>query len=115
MIETAQSANGRWSYGLTADFYQSSSSHGASYIDDHIKGYSTEKECIYDALLCTESYGNRVLSERMGSNDNDYPDDEENNKLPKNNAIISQVRGALKQIQIFKDVFNPRQLSLFEI
>lgn len=115
MIETAQSANGRWSYGLIANFYQSSSLHGASYIDERTKGYSTEKECIYDALLFTESYGNKVLSECMGSNDSDYPDDEESNKLPKNNAIISQVRNTLKQLQVFKDIFNPRQLSLFEI
>lgn len=50
-IETAQSVNGRWSYGIHLGLHSEFSSHGAQFVDDHSRGYPTEKEAIYDALL----------------------------------------------------------------
>jgi hypothetical protein len=48
-IETAQSVNGRWCYGIHLGLHSESSSHGAQFVDDHSRGYPTEKEAIYDA------------------------------------------------------------------
>lgn len=53
-IETAQSPNGRWDYGIDLALHTEGSSHGARFIDNLSEGFPTEKEAIFDALLYSE-------------------------------------------------------------
>lgn len=115
-IETAQSVNGRWSYGILLGFYSESSSHGAQFVDDLSRGYPTEKEAIYDALLYSEERTNKKIKElEQRGNTPDYYDDEESGRQPKASAILSSTRVFLKKIQRQKQIYDPKQLTLFDL
>lgn len=115
-IETAQSVNGRWCYGIHLGLHSESSSHGAQFVDDHSRGYPTEKEAIYDALLYLEERTKKKIKEleQRGDTPDDY-DDEESGRQPKASAILSSLRAFLKEIQKQKEYHDPRQFSLFDL
>mgnify|MGYP004536481227 CR=1 FL=1 len=115
-IETAQSVNGRWCYGIHLGLHSESSSHGAQFVDDHSRGYPTEKEAIYDALLYSEERTKKKIKEleQRGDTPDDY-DDEESGRQPKASAVLSSLRAFLKEIQKQKEYHDPRQLSLFDL
>lgn len=115
-IETAQSVNGRWSYGIHLGLYSECSSHGAQFVDDHSRGYPTEKEAIYDALLYSGERTKKKIKEleQRGDTPDDY-DDEESGRQPKASAVLSSLRAFLKEIQKQKEYHDPRQLTLFDL
>lgn len=115
-IETAQSVNGRWCYGIHLGLHSESSSHGAQFVDDPSRGYPTEKEAIYDALLYSEERTKKKIKEleQRGDTPDDY-DDEESGRQPKASAVLSSLRAFLKEIQKQKEYHDPRQLSLFDL
>ena len=115
-IETAQSVNGRWCYGIHLFLHSESSSHGAQFVDDPSRGYPTEKEAIYDALLYSEERTKKKIKEleQRGDTPDDY-DDEESGRQPKASAVLSSLRAFLKEIQKQKEYHDPRQLSLFDL
>lgn len=115
-IETAQSVNGRWCYGIHLGLHSESSSHGAQFVDDPSRGYPTEKEAIYDALLYSEERTKKEIKEleQRGDTPDDY-DDEESGRQPKASAVLSSLRAFLKEIQKQKEYHDPRQLSLFDL
>lgn len=115
-IETAQSVNGRWCYGIHLGLHSESSSHGAQFVDDHSRGYPTEKEAIYDALLYSEERTKKKIKEleQRGDTPDDY-DDEESGRQPKASAVLSSLRAFLKEIQKQKEYHDPRQFSLFDL
>lgn len=115
-IETAQSVNGRWCYGIYLGFHSESSSHGAQFVDDPSRGYPTEKEAIYDALLYSEKRTKKKIKELEQRGDTpDAYDDEESGRQPKASAVLSSLRAFLKEIQKQKEYHDPRQLSLFDL
>lgn len=115
-IETAQSLNGRWDYGIALALHSEGSSRGAQFVDDNSRGYQTEKEAIYDGLRYSEERVIRKIEEleKRGDAPDDY-DDEESGRQPKASAILSSLRAFLKEIQRYKQHYNPKQLSLFEL
>lgn len=115
-IETAQSLNGRWEYGIDLELHNEGSSHGASFVDDTSLGYPTEREAIYDSLLFSEARTVKKIGEveNRGDTQDDY-DDEESGRQPKASAILSSLRAFLKEIQRYKHHYGPNQLSLFEL
>lgn len=115
-IETAQSVNGRWCYGIHLGLHSESSSHGAQFVDDPSRGYPTEKEAIYDALLYSEERTKKKIKEleQRGDTPDDY-DDEESGRKSKASAILSSTRVFLKEIQRQKQIYDPKQLTLFDL
>lgn len=115
-IETAQSVNGRWCYGIHLDFHNESSSHGAQFVDDPSRGYPTEKAAIYDALLYAEERSIKKIKEleQRGDTPDDY-DNEESGRQPKASAVLSSTRAFLKEIQGQKQIYDPKQLTLFDL
>lgn len=116
-IETAQSLNGRWDYGINLDLHTESSSHGARFIDNLSNGFQTEKEAIFDALLYSEQRTVRKIkeTEERGDRASDDYDDEESGRQPKPSAVLSSLRAFLKEIQRHKQYYDPKQLNLFDI
>ena len=115
-IETAQYVNGRWSYGIHLDFHYESSFHGAQFVDDPSRGYPTEKAAIYDALLYAEERSIKKIKEleQRGDTPDDY-DNEESGRQPKASAVLSSTRAFLKEIQGQKQIYDPKQLTLFDL
>lgn len=115
-IKTAQSVNGRWSYGIHLGLHSECSSHGAQFVDDLSRGYPTEKEAIYDALLYSEERTKKKIKElEQRGNASDYYDDEESGRHPKASAVLSSLRTFLKEIQRQKEYNDPKQLTLFDL
>lgn len=115
-IETAQSQNGRWDYGIHLSLYHEGSSHGARFIDNSSEGFPSEKEAIFDALLYSEQRTVRKIKETEERGDRASDEfDEESFREPKNSAILSSLRAFLKEIQRYKQYYDPKQLSLFDI
>lgn len=115
-IETAQSVNGRWDYGIDLGFHFESSFHGAQFVDNPARGYPTEKEAIYDALLYSEERTKKKIKELEQRDDttDDY-DDEVSGIQPKASAVLSSMRAFLKEIQKQKQFYDPKQLTLFDL
>jgi len=107
-IKTAQSPNGRWSYGLDDNYHFSSHRHGAFFIDKSDKGFSSEKEAIYAALIETEGHCRTIMKETV--NRNDVEDDDIEIKA---SVILPYLKKALNQIEKYKEIFNPKQLELW--
>lgn len=90
-------------------FHNSGGGHAVSFVSQPEKGYPTEKEAVYAALLRLEHDANRELSDCSHDRDTD----EEDGGM-KNSSAAPYIRSALKQIEEYKQLFNPQQLSLFE-
>lgn len=108
-VKTAQSPCGRWDSGYDVTLYISSSLKGCRFIDDPAKGYATERESIYAALLTIKDMVVRELnecSERV-----EYDDD---GNILHNVSAIPSLRSALKQVDVFCEHFNPAYQTLFD-
>lgn len=103
-ITTAQSTNGKWSYGYDYDIYYTGGGAGAFFVKESNKGYPTEKEAVYAALLFLEEKIKRELEIRSESRGDEI---EVSN-------ICTGMKSTLKEISSFKELFNPIQLSLFD-
>lgn len=60
-IETAQSVNGRWCYGIHLGLHSESSSHGAQFVDDTPEVIRRRKR-LYTTLSCIQRRGLRRKS-----------------------------------------------------
>lgn len=113
-VTTAQSDNGRWSFGFHYNFWTQGGCRGASYVDTLKDGYNTEKEAINAALNSLEEKCQRVIDE-IQFRGGDIDDDDSND--PKNNgtSVLPILKGAMLNIAHYKEIFNPRQLELFAL
>lgn len=109
-IETAQSPNGRWEYGYDYLFSTGGGIHAARFIADDSEGYPSEKEAVYAALQCLEHKAKDAIS-RMPDCEYDDETDTLINCAPR----AANIRAALKEIGRFKEIYDPRQLNLFEL
>ena len=111
-VATAQSDNERWDYGFNYNFGTQGGGCGAGYVDTLTGGYSTEKEAIDAALNSLKDKCQRVIDEiqfRGG--------DIEDGNAPKNSdsSLLPILKEAMRKIAHYKEVFNPRQLELFDL
>ncbi len=107
-IETAESPNGRWDYGIHYDFNTGGYGHAASFVSDQLRGYASEKEAVYAAILNAEKEIQKEIRSLKGLKDgNEHEGD------VKPSARLSAANGFLSQIKVWKQVFDPRQLELF--
>jgi hypothetical protein len=93
---------------LDDNYHFSSHRHGAFFIDKSDKGFSSEKEAVYAALLETEEHCRIVMKETV--NRNDVEDDDIEIKA---SVILPYLKKALNQIEKYKEIFNPKQLELW--
>lgn len=114
-IRTAQSSNGRWDYGIDLGLYTEGRHCGAGFIDDPDEGFSTEKEAVYDCLVYTENRVQEKIEQLEQRGDVPDYDDDETSQSRKVSATVSALRGFLKEIQRYKQYYDPKQLSLFDI
>lgn len=115
-ISTAQSLNGRWEFGIDLGLNTEGRHFGVSFVDDISRGFQTEKEAIYAGLLFAEEKTVPKIDEiEMRGNPPDDYDDEESGRQPKPSAVLSSLRGFLKEIQRYKQYYDPKQLNLFDI
>lgn len=110
-VATAQSDNGQWDYGLHYNFWTQGGCNGAAYVDKLKDGYNTEKEAINAALNSLEDKCQRVIVE-IQLRGRDIGDSND----PKNNgtSVLPILKEAIRKIAHYKEVFNPRQLELFD-
>lgn len=111
-IRTCQSPCGLWDYGLSYTFATNGHTHAAGFIAENSKrkGYATEKEAIYTALFELEK---AIVIEISQMPDSEY--DEEVDKIIDFAPRAANLRTALNQIAKFKDIYDPRQLNLFDL
>ena len=109
-VATAQSDNGRWSFGFHCSFWTQGGCSGARYVDTSTGGYNTEKEAIDAALKFLEEECQRVIVE-IQLRGRDIGDSND----PKNSgtSVLPRLKEAMRKIARYKEVFNPRQLELF--
>lgn len=111
-VATAQSDNERWDYGFNYNFGTQGGGCGAGYVGTLTGGYSTEKEAIDAALNSLKDKCQRVIDEiqfRGG--------DIEDGNAPENSgsSVLPILKEAMRKIAHYKEVFNPRQLELFDL
>lgn len=104
-VETAKSQNGRLDYGTDCWLVNVGVCHAACFVNGQ-DGFLTEKECVYDAL---KHFEEKVLREISVCKSR-----VELNHTEKSNTI-SHLNKCLNQIHKFKEQYNPRQLSLFDL
>lgn len=111
-VATAQSDNGRWGFGLHYNFWTQGGCCGAHYVDTPTGGCNTEKEAVNAALNSLEENCQRVIDEIQfrGGDIGDSND-------PKNSgtSVLPILKEAMRKIARYKEVFNPRQLELFDL
>lgn len=111
-VATAQSDNGRWDYGLHYNFWAQGGGCGAGYVDTLKDGYNTEKEAINAALNSLEDKCQRVIVEiQLRGRDIGDSNDPKNNDT----SVLPILKEAIRKIAHYKEVFNPRQLELFDL
>lgn len=102
-IHTAESPNGRWSYGRTLHLCSSGYSRGAQFINDPAGGFPSEKDAIYDALSEAEQEAEKELKAVKASGD------------PETATHPTAIRQFLSEVRRKKDIYDPAQLSLFDL
>lgn len=114
-IRTAESPNGRWSYGCSIHLYMEGHSWPPIFISDPEKGFPSEREAVFAGLSDAEMKTVRKIEaiERDGFTYCD-PDDVDSVREPKSSAILSSFKGFLNEIRVLKDYYDPAQLSLFD-
>lgn len=113
-IETAQSDNGQWDYGINLCLYQSDACWGASFAG--CKGrdyYQTEKQAIFAALLYSQEKAEGRIKEISARHIPEGSDDDGHYSEAKPTVVTAALRDLIRQIGIYKQVFDPRQLELF--
>ena len=112
-VATAQSDNGRWDYGLHYTFWTQGGCRGARYVDTPTGGYNTEKEAIDAALNSLEESCQRVIDE-IQFRGGDIDDNDSNEPEIRGSSVLPTLKEAMSKIAHYKEVFNPRQLELFD-
>ena len=113
-VATAQSDNGRWDYGLNYNFGTQGGCCGAGYVDTPTGGYNTEKEAIDAALNSLKEKCQRVIDE-IQFRGGDIGDIEDGNDTKNSGtSVLPILKEAMRKIAYYKEVFNPRQLELFD-
>lgn len=111
-ISTAQSMNGRWDYGYMLNLHTEGCCSGAGYVDDPDKGFPTEKEAIYNALLFAEKKAlDKIDILEKGGDTPDYDEDGERRETP---SILPTIRAFLADVREKMRYYDVRQLSLFD-
>lgn len=113
-VVTAQSDNGRWDFGVHYNFWTQGGCNGAAYIDTLKDGYNTEKEAINAALNSLEDKCQRVIVE-IQLRGGDIDDDDSNKPEIRGTSVLPILKEAIRKIARYKEVFNPRQLELFNL
>ena len=113
-VKTAQSDNGRWDFGLHYNFWTQGGCRGAYYVDTPTGGYNTEKEAINAALNSLEDKCQRVIDEIQFRGE-DIDDDDSNEPEIRGTSVLPILKEATRKIAHYKEVFNPRQLELFDL
>ena len=113
-VATAQSDNGRWDFGLHYNFWTQGGCNGAAYVDTLKDGYNTEKEAINAALSSLEEKCQRVIDE-IQFRGGDIYDDDSNEPEIRGSSVLPILKEAIRKIAHYKEVFNPRQLELFDL
>ena len=109
LITTAQSPCGFWEFGISCSVHNSSYGHGARFCKDETHGYPTEREAIYAALLECKRRTERELESSQAP---DW-DDEECPGTMKNSSAAPYIKAGLKQLELYLELFDPAQLTLF--
>lgn len=113
-VITAQSDNGRWDYGLHYNFWTQGGCNGAAYVDTLKDGYNTEKEAINAALSSLEEKCQRVIDE-IRFRGGDIDDNDSNESEIRGTSALPILKEAMRKIAYYKELFNPRQLELFDL
>ena len=111
-VTTAQSDNGRWNFG--DNFWTQGGCCGAAYVDMLRDGYNTEKEAVSEALNSLEEKCQRVIDE-IQFRGGDIDDDDSNEPVVSGSSVFPKLKEAMSKIEHYKEVFNPRQLELFNL
>ena len=112
-VTTAQSDNERWDFGFHYNFWTQGGCCAAHYVDTPTGGYSTEKEAIYAALNSLEENCQRVIDE-IQFRGGDIDDDDGGFEI-RGASVLPKLKKAMSKIDLYKEVFNPRQLELFNL
>lgn len=103
-IYTAESPNGRWDYGRMLNLCGGYvSSRGALFIVDENRGFPSEKDAIYDALVFAEERAEKELENISKSG------------CPGAETYPSALKQFLAEVRRYKDIHDPAQLSLFDL
>ena len=113
-VTTAQSDNGRWDFGVNYNFWTQGGCCGAAYVDMLKDGYNTEKEAVSEALNSLEEKCQRVIDE-IQFRGGDIDDDDSNEPVVSGSSVFPKLKEAMGKIEHYKEVFNPRQLELFNL
>lgn len=109
LITTAQSPCGFWEFGLSCSVHNSGYGHGARFCKDETHGYPTEREAIHAALLECKRRTERELESSQAP---DW-DDDECPGIMKNSSAAPYIKDGLKQLELYLELFDPAQLTLF--
>lgn len=77
-------------------------------------GYNTEKEAVSEALNSLEEKCQRVIDE-IQFRGGDIDDDDSNEPVVSGSSVFPKLKEAMSKIEHYKEVFNPRQLELFNL
>lgn len=113
-VATAQSDNGRWDFGFHYTFGTQGGCNGVHYVDTPTGGHSTEKEAINAALNSLKEICQRVVGE-IQFRGGDINDDDSNEPEFRGSSVLPILKEAMRKIAYYKEVFNPRQLELFDL
>jgi len=108
--DTAQSPCGFWSFGYSCSVHNSGSGRGAGFCKDETQGYPSEREAIYAALKYCKEFTEREY--RQVAQTPDW-DDEESSGSMKNSSAAPYIKAGLKQLELYLELFDPAQLTLF--
>lgn len=113
-VLTAQSDNGRWDFGFHYNFWTQGGCCAAHYVDTSTGGCNTEKDAINAALNSLEEKCQRVIDEILFRG-GDIDDDDSNEQEIRGSSVLPKLKEAMSKIAHYKEVFNPRQLELFNL
>ncbi|WP_346701385.1 hypothetical protein [Barnesiella sp. An22] len=108
-ISTAQSPCLRWDYGVHITIYNSGRYFSPQFISTCTDGYSTEKECIYFALIFIRDYTKHILKQTQSRTEYD-----DSGNIVKTCSSISGIKAAIKQLDVFIQYYNPAIKTLFD-
>lgn len=111
-VKLCQLRDGRWNYGYDYWFIDGGGSVGASYPKKAERGFSTEKDAVYN---CFEVFFDEIQRIRKNTQMCSVEYDDDGNIIGTSSyrtEITNKIEKALKEVQ---EKFNPRQLSLFDL
>lgn len=109
-INVAQSDNGRWACGIDFMTPHSGCGEGTGFIDDASKGFSTEKEAVYEGLAYIHRRCEEEIQYVKDYGFCSYVNDEVENS---GSSILPLLAKAKKQLEAYMEEYDPRQLGLF--